>query len=111
MWNDVAATTELLMAAFRMGDVSLPHKLCLTKRNMSPFAEAAKALLSSPLPPELVVDFKGSIHSSVIRRNVIKICVFFKRPNQTLVRYHDAISESDFVRKKKLFTFSGGGGE
>ena len=38
------------------------HKVCApVKRNNlpPPFSEAAKALLSSPLPPQLVVDFKG----------------------------------------------------
>ena len=36
-----------------------PHKVCLVKRNnLPPFSEAAKALLSAPLPPQLVVDFK-----------------------------------------------------
>lgn len=41
-------------------DGSTAHKSCLAKRPlMAPYSEAAKALLSSPLPPELVVDFKG----------------------------------------------------
>ena len=37
------------------------HKPCLAAKRplMAPYSEAAKALLSSPLPPELVVDFKG----------------------------------------------------
>lgn len=30
------------------------------QQQLTPFSEAAKALLSSPLPPELVVDFKGT---------------------------------------------------
>lgn len=34
---------------------SRPPRLDLT----APFSDAAKSLLSSPLPPELVVDFKG----------------------------------------------------
>lgn len=34
---------------------SRPPRLDFT----APFSDAAKALLSSPLPPELVVDFKG----------------------------------------------------
>lgn len=40
------------------------HKPCLAAKRplMAPYSEAAKALLSSPLPPELVVDFKGDKH-------------------------------------------------
>ena len=47
-----------------------PHKVCLVKRNNlpPPFSEAAKALLSSPLPPQLVVDFKRKFFAILINR-------------------------------------------
>lgn len=44
------------------------HKPCISKRSrVAPLSEAAKALLSSPLPPELVVDFKGMFHAATIK--------------------------------------------
>lgn len=52
-------------------DAPTAHKPCLAKRPlMAPYSEAAKALLSSPLPPELVVDFKGKKKTNLF-------CFFF----------------------------------
>jgi hypothetical protein len=43
-------------------DQKKPVFVVKSRRQASPFSsEAAKALLSSPLPPELIVDFKGSV--------------------------------------------------
>ena len=44
-------------------------KPCLLPKRplMAPFSEAAKSLLSSPLPPELVVDFKGKTFQLSLR--------------------------------------------
>ena len=57
LWPSSEVGAHQTPAPLQMNDkvTSQAHKACVSSK----FTDAAKALLSSPLPPELIVDFKG----------------------------------------------------